>query len=197
MCQTQSTSRICTILWVIFASALFPSISWKPEARRCNPFLHTKGTSEPARILVQIRLVDSYDLHTPEQFSKATKVIANGRKAFYIVESLSVPGQEYRVEWNDEHHCLQCLPHTGEACPASKNGLQCWHKRAALAAEEHYRQEQAERRQSEQAEAESDPMYEIEQAFRDLEDSLDAVDRIFEAMDKRDAQYEARLQALA
>jgi hypothetical protein len=29
---------------------------------------------------------------TPEQFDKATKVIANGRKAFYIVESFSTPG---------------------------------------------------------------------------------------------------------
>jgi hypothetical protein len=74
---------------------------------------------------------------TPEQFSLATKVIANGRKAFYIVESLSSPRQEYRIEWNNEHHCLQCKPHNGEACKASAHCLQCWHKRAALAVEEY------------------------------------------------------------
>src|SRR6266571_9170188 len=102
---------------------------------------------------------------TPEQFDRATKVIANGRKAFYIVESLSTPGQEYKVEWNDEYKCLQCKPHNGEACPASANGLQCWHKRSALANQEHYKATEQARRQQEQATVEAKQEYQFEQCM--------------------------------
>jgi hypothetical protein len=104
-----------------------------------------------------------------EQFDKATKVIANGRKAFYIIESLSTPGQEYRVEWNVEHHCLQCLPHNGEACKASAYGLQCWHKRAALAVEEHEQAKMRARRQAEQVEIEATKAYRLERMMYELE----------------------------
>ncbi len=115
------------------------------------------------QVLITIAALCSKHNITEEQFSNATKVIANGRKAFYIVESLSAPGQEYRVEWNDEYHCLQCLPHNGEACKASANGLQCWHKRAALAVEEHEQAKVRARRKLEQAEIEATPQYQAEQ----------------------------------
>jgi hypothetical protein len=51
-------SGICTILWAIFVSALFSSNSWKPLPSRCNPLLYAKGASEPARIIVQIPLME-------------------------------------------------------------------------------------------------------------------------------------------
>ncbi len=121
-----------------------------------------------------------------EQFDLCTKVIANGVKAFYLVESASVPGQCYRVEWNDEHHCLQCLPHNGEACKASANGVPCWHKRAALANEEYFKAEQAARRKAEQAEIEATPEYQLEQAFRELEEALDKLDEIAAESDRRE-----------
>ena len=47
-----------TILWALFAFARFSSNSWKPEPRRCNPFLHEKGESAPTRIIVQIPLTE-------------------------------------------------------------------------------------------------------------------------------------------
>jgi hypothetical protein len=139
-------------------------------------------------IVATIASICAKYLISQEQFDLATKVIATGRKAFYIVESLSTPGQEYRVEWNDEHHCLQCLPHNGEACPASKNGVPCWHKRCAMANKEHFKAEQAARRQREQVEAESDPSYEIEHLFAEL-------DRIFEKLDEIAAESDRKAQA--
>src|SRR5260370_26116763 len=36
---------------------------WKPEPGLCNPLLCAKGTSEPARILVQIPLMEFQNLH--------------------------------------------------------------------------------------------------------------------------------------
>ncbi len=55
-------SGICTILWTIFASALFTSNSWKPVPSRCNPFLDVKGASEPDHIIVQIPLMEFQNL---------------------------------------------------------------------------------------------------------------------------------------
>jgi hypothetical protein len=56
-------SGICTILRAIFASALFSSNSCKPLPSRCTPFLHAKGASELARIIVQIPLMEFQNLH--------------------------------------------------------------------------------------------------------------------------------------
>lgn len=124
------------------------------------------------------------------QFSKATYCESNG-KGFYIVESASVPGQEYRVEWNDEHQCLQCKPHNGPACKASANGVPCWHKRAALAAEERFKATERSRRLNEQAREEATSEYAWEQYFRDLEDALDALDAIAQESDRRAALQRA------
>jgi hypothetical protein len=58
-----------------------------------------------AQVLITIAAICSKHNIAPEQFDRATKVVMNG-KAFYVVESLSTPGQEYRIEFNDEYHCL-------------------------------------------------------------------------------------------
>lgn len=129
-------------------------------------------------ILITIESICKKYNITPEQFSLATKIVANGRKAFYIVESASVPGQEYRVEWNNEHYCLQCRPHKGKVCKASEYGLQCWHKRAALAVEEYEQARVRAQRRQEQASIEATKEYQFEQLFRDLEDALANLDRI-------------------
>jgi len=123
---------------------------------------------------------------TPEQFDKATHRTSNGEH-FYIVESQSQPGVEYKVTWNAEHQCLQCLPHTGPACKASENGVPCWHKRAALAVEEHYKAQVRRERANEQARIEATEEYQFEQAMRDLEDALDALDAMAEESDERKA----------
>src|SRR6266568_3379348 len=117
-------------------------------------------------------LCEKYHL-TIEQLSAGTHVVLNGTQHCVIVESASVPGQEYKIIWNSEYKVLQCTAHNGEACKASANGKQCYHKRVALAVIE------LEKAQSirEQAEIEATPEYQFEQLFRDLEDALNALDR--------------------
>ncbi len=56
-------------MWVLFAFALFSSNSWKPLASQCKPFLHEKGKSAPTRIIVQIPLMESYDLQPGTQYN--------------------------------------------------------------------------------------------------------------------------------
>lgn len=58
---------------------------------------------------------------------------------------------------------------------------------AALAAHEYYKATEQARRQAEQATVEASAEFQIEVALHDLETSLTAIDRIFEAMDERDA----------
>jgi len=60
---------------------------------------------------------------------------------FYIVESATTPGVEYKVVYNRSLKALQCLPFTGEPCKASVNGQGCWHKRAACAAAAEFKAE--------------------------------------------------------
>lgn len=132
----------------------------------------TQVTFTPSEIAAQHNI-------TAYQLSLATKVIIdNGRQAFYIVESASDPGTEYKVIWNRERKCLQCLPHNGKRCPASAHGLPCWHKRAAAAAEQLLRQAERRARQVEQARIEATAAYQVEQAINTAENALAALDRI-------------------
>jgi molecular chaperone GrpE (heat shock protein) len=52
-------------------------------------------------------------------------------------------------------------------------------------------------RLNEQARIEATKGYELEQLFRDLEDTLDALDAIAKEADERDAQHAAVLKALS
>jgi hypothetical protein len=128
---------------------------------------------------------------TPEQFSKATHCTADGNEHYYIVESQSEAGVEYQVRYNRQYKALSCT------CKAGENGVPCWHKRAALAAEEHYKTERLQERINEQECFEATKEYQIEQVIRDLEDALDALDAIAQEADERGAQHEAVLKALA
>ncbi len=130
-------------------------------------------------ILITITtLCEKYHL-TPEQFDKATHCESNGVH-FYIVESQTTPGTEYHVKFNRQYGKLTCT------CKAGQQAISCWHMRAALAAEEHYKATEQARRQQEQVEIEATKLYEFEQAFRDLEDALDALDRIAQEADERE-----------
>lgn len=92
-------------------------------------------------------------------------------RIFYTVESQSEPGTYYKVVWNEQFHRLQCLPHNGRTCPASQQGIPCWHCRAAVAAEQLFKQEVRRERQQEQAEVEKTEAYKLEQMMRELEES--------------------------
>jgi hypothetical protein len=122
---------------------------------------------------------------TIEQLSSATHVVV-GTQHCVIVESSSVPGQEYKIIWNSTHKCLQCTAHNGEACLASTNGKQCYHLRAALALLELERAWVRRGRQAEQAAIEATKEYQFEQIFRDLEDALANLDRIATEADERE-----------
>jgi len=75
----------------------------------------------------------SYHL-TRSQMSKCAAV-QNGATGeyFYLVQSESQPGVEYKVIYNRESKVMQCLPFNGPVCKASEAGYNCWHKRAAKA----------------------------------------------------------------
>ncbi len=126
-------------------------------------------------------ICEKYNL-TIEQLSAGTHIVLNGTQHCVIVESSSVPGQEYKIIWNSLYKVLQCTVHNGVPCKASANGKQCYHKRVALAVIE------LEKAQSirEQAEIEATPEYQFEQLFRDLEDALNALDRIAEEANERE-----------
>ena len=118
---------------------------------------------------------------TPEQFDKATYCESNG-KGFYIVESQSEAGKEFHVKYN----VLSCT------CKAGKNGVPCWHKRAALVAEEHYKvQVRCQERLDEQARIEATEEYQFEMLLHELETTLDELDRIAEESDRRAALQRA------
>jgi hypothetical protein len=106
-------------------------------------------------------------------------------RIFYTVESQSEPGTYYKVVWNEQFGCLQCLPHNGRTCPASQHGIPCWHCRAAVAAEQLYKQELRRSRQQEQAEVEKTEAYALEQAMHELEESQAELDAYLAAVDKR------------
>lgn len=85
-------------------------------------------------------LTSKYNV-TEEQIDACHRVIDNNtHTVFYQVESQSNPGTYYKVLYNREHRVLQCTNFEGgPICPASAKGLPCWHKRAAVAAEEEYK----------------------------------------------------------
>ncbi len=112
-------------------------------------------------------LCEKYHL-TIEQLSAGTHVVLNGTQHCVIVESASVPGQEYKIIWNSEYKVLQCTAHNGEACKASANGKQCYHKRVALAVIELEKAQSIRERQQEQAEVESTKEYQFEQAIQEF-----------------------------
>jgi hypothetical protein len=116
---------------------------------------------------------------TLEQMDKATHCSTNGEH-FYIVESQSEPNKEYHVKYNSQYNAPSCT------CKAGTNGRGCWHKRAALAAEEYFKATERARRLNEQATVEATEEYQLDQLFNDLEEALDALDRIAEESDRRE-----------
>ncbi len=128
-----------------------------------------------------ITLTTQYNI-TIEQLDRATKIIdCNTNTVYYQVDSQTNPGTAYNVRFNCQFGCLTCT------CPAGQQGIPCWHKRAALAANELDKERVRRERQAEQAAVEATKEYQLEQLFRDLEEALDALDRIAEESDEREA----------
>ncbi|SRR6266446_5576430 len=93
-------------------------------------------------------LTTNYYQVTVEQVDACNRVINNTtHKVFYQVQSASDASVEYHVEFNTQHHVLQCN------CKAGSEGNNCWHKRAALAAEQEYQTEIRVNRDADLAEA--------------------------------------------
>ena len=129
----------------------------------------------------QITLTTQYNI-TIEQLDRATKIIdCNTNTVYYQVDSQTNPGTAYNVRFNRQFGCLTC---TG---PARQQGIPCWHRRVALAANELDKERVCRERQAEQAVVEATEEYQLEQLFRDLEEALDALDRIAEESDEREA----------
>src|SRR5690348_11424942 len=116
------------------------------------------------QVLTTIAAICSKHHITPEQFDKATYCATNGQ-GFYIVESASEP-KEYHVKYNAQYKALSCT------CKAGEQGVPCWHKRAALANQEHYKATEQARRQQEQAEIEATKQYAFEQAIQAFHEAM-------------------------
>jgi hypothetical protein len=105
---------------------------------------------------------------TPEQIDRCERVIdVTHHQVFYLVESLSEPGTFYKVIYNHQYRVLQCLPHNGRACPAAAAGNTCWHRKAAVAAEQEYQALKAAERKA-QERIEQERQYHREQAEQAL-----------------------------
>lgn len=134
----------------------------------------------------QITAITQYNI-TIEQLDRATKIIdVNTNTVYYQVDSQTNPGTSYNVRFNRQFGCLTCN------CPAGQKGIPCWHKRAALAANELDKERVRRERQAEQAVVEATEEYQIEQLFRDLEEALDELDRIAEKSDEREALHKVQ-----
>jgi hypothetical protein len=128
-------------------------------SKRCyqKGVYHTMATTI---IIVTIASICAKYRIDEAQFSKATHCTSNGTNHYYIVESASEPGLEYHVRYSKKYNALSCT------CKASDNGNGCWHRRASLASEEHFKAMQRARRLNEQAEVEASPQYQAEQFER-------------------------------
>jgi hypothetical protein len=105
-----------------------------------------------------------------EQFGKATWCSIDGGQGFYIVEC-DISPVEFHVYFNRDRGKLTCT------CPVGQQRYDCWHERASLASEEHYKATEHARRLAEQAEAEATPEYQFEQALHECEQAIQAFDR--------------------
>jgi hypothetical protein len=130
---------------------------------------------------IEITVTTKYNV-TIEQIDRASKII-DGRdnSVYFQVDSQTTPGTSYNVRFNRQFGKLTCT------CPAGEKGINCWHKRAALAANELEKATANLRRKTEQAAVEATEEYQLEQLFRNLEESLEALDRIAEESDEREA----------
>lgn len=70
-----------------------------------------------------------------EQISAVTRHVDSDESIWYEVQSQSDPDTRYKVGWNKQYNRLQCMPLTGRTCPASTQGVVCWHLRASAAVE--------------------------------------------------------------
>jgi hypothetical protein len=80
---------------------------------------------------------------TVEMIAKCARIVdLNARPAqiFYLVESATDAGVEYKVIFDRNHKLLTC------DCKAGRSGVNCWHKRAAVAAAAAFKAEVAARR---------------------------------------------------
>lgn len=137
----------------------------------------------------QITLTTQYNI-TIEQLDRATKIIdCNTSTVYYQVDSQTNPGTAYNVRFNRQFGCLTCT------CPAGQQGIPCWHKRAALAANELDKERVRRERQAEQAAVEATKEFQIENALQELAEIFRKLDEIAEEADEREALRNAGLNA--
>ena len=137
----------------------------------------------------QITVTTQYNI-TLEQIDKATRIIdLKTNTVFYQVESQTEACQVYSVRYNKDFGCLTCT------CKAGQQGIPCWHKRAALAAEQIYKAEIRREREAERKAIESSEEFQIERALHELDEIFREINEIIEEADERDAMRQAGLDA--
>ena len=126
----------------------------------------------------QITITTHYNV-TLEQIDKATRIIdMKTNTVFYQVESQTEACQVYSVRYNKDFGCLTCT------CKAGQQGIPCWHKRAALAAEQLYKAAIRREHQAECQAIEASEQYQLEQGLVQIEQGLQALEEIFQELDE-------------
>ena len=137
----------------------------------------------------QITAITQYNI-TIEQLDRATKIIdCNTNTVYYQVDSQTNPGTSYNVRFNRQFGCLTCT------CEAGQQGIPCWHKRAALAANELDKVRVRNERKAEQETVEATKEFQIESALQELAEIFRKLDEIAEESDEREALRKAGLNA--
>ena len=71
---------------------------------------------------------------TENQLDACSRIVdLNQQQVFYLVQSATTPGVEYKVIFDRKHRVITC------DCKAGQEGSGCWHKRAALKAAENFK----------------------------------------------------------
>lgn len=84
---------------------------------------------------------------TQSQLDACERHIDENGTVYYTVTSATDPDGFYTVRWNKQYHC------PSDNCKAGREGRACWHKRAAIAAEQEYQTSKRVEREADEAEA--------------------------------------------
>lgn len=84
-------------------------------------------------ILTQAQIAERYNV-TQAQIDRAERLIDMKTGEIFYQVSSQTTDETYELRYNKEFHRLSCQ------CKAAQNGIPCWHKRAATAAQHEHRQ---------------------------------------------------------
>lgn len=117
------------------------------------------------------RILNHYGV-TEQQISKTEMVEQRSpeHRIFFLVKSSCLDNVEYKVSYDHDHGVLRCESwNGGPPCKAAADGMNCWHRKASLAAWEIFKLEQRQQAEAETQAALADPEVQREITLATLE----------------------------